>query len=227
MKAFSSGPLTFEPVARGLKINSEACHCWTLRYGQRELAMHTLPDTLTQDGIREEFAVDIEAFRRKAEIKYRPDVLELIEEATGEALARIAVSTLPAGFSGCIPDDRHRYWLLTAAKPQRGMPVTLQGFAKLSVMLAAPERAWIASLLPDDVLSSDPDEWRAPSSWEIRHVVGEGSFTGISGARAAALVGVTPQNFRKYIATDGAKSRQTISFAMWHLLLHKLGVARI
>ena len=41
------------------------------------------------------------------------------------------------------------------------------------------------------------------------------------------MVGVTPQNFRKYTARDGASTRQGMSFAMWHLLLHKLGVQRV
>lgn len=227
MQAFSSGPFTFEPAARGLKLNGEACRHWSLRYGSRELAMHTLPDTLTQDGIRQEFAEDVSAFRRKAEIKHRPDVLELIEEATDKVLARIPIgSWWPEGFSGCIPDDRFPYWLMTQAKPRSGMPVTLQEFAKIVEDFAEPANAWIAGLLPSDVLTMAPSEWRAPSSWEIRHVVGDGSFTGVSGAKAATLVGVTPQNFRKYTAADGAKTRQAISFAMWHLLLHKLGVAR-
>lgn len=226
MQAFSSGPFTFEPAARGPKLNGEACRHWSLRYGSRELAMHTLPDTLTQDGIRQEFAGDVSAFCRKAQAEHSPDVLELVEEATGTVLARLAASTFPAEFSGCITDDRFPYWLMTAAKPRHGMPVTIQEFAALAPALAAPANAWIAGLLPDDVLTSTPSEWRAPSGWEIRHVVGEGSLTGISGARAAELVGVTPQNFRKYTAADGAKTRQAISFAMWHLLLHKLGVAR-
>lgn len=226
MQAFSSGPFAFESAARGLKINGEHCYQWTLHYGQRELAMDTLPDSFTQDDIREAFGDDIGSFVRKAQAEHAPDVLELIEEATGEALARIAVTTLPDRFSGCIPDDRFPYWLLTAEKPRRGMPVTLQEFAGLARSLAAPVNSWIAGLLPDDVLTDDPAEWRAPTSWEIRHVVGEGSLTGISGAKAAALVGVTPQGFRKYTAADRAKTRQSISFAMWHLLLHKLGVTR-
>ena len=55
-------------------------------------------------------------------------------------------------------------------------------------------------------------------------VVGVGSFIGISGAKAADLVGVNASSFRKYTAQEGAKSRQSMSYAMWHLLLHKLGV---
>ncbi|MBH2008100.1 MAG: hypothetical protein I8H71_00465 [Xanthomonadaceae bacterium] len=61
----------------------------------------------------------------------------------------------------------------------------------------------------------------------MRYIVGEGSFTRVSGAKAAALVGVTPQNFRKYTAGDSAKNRQSISFSMWHLLLAKLQIKAV
>ena len=89
--------------------------------------------------------------------------------------------------------------------------------------LVAP--SWyIAARLPPDVLTEDPATWRAPTSAEIRVVVGKDSETGLSGAAAAHLVGVLPQNFRKYTAADDAVSRQKMSFAMWHLLLHRAGV---
>src|SRR5699024_4022806 len=119
-------------------------------------------------------------------------------------------------------DDRSEYWLQSENR-LRSRDVTLTEYAKIAVQHAAPKLGWIAETLPDDVLTEDPDEWRPPTAWEIRHVVGEGSFTGISGAKAAELVGITPQNFRKYTARDGASTRQNISFATWHLLLHKLG----
>jgi hypothetical protein len=93
--------------------------------------------------------------------------------------------------------------------------------------VTAPANAWIAELFPNEVLDIDPDAWRAPTAWELRHVVGEGSFTRVSGAKAAALVGVSPQNFRKYTAGDSAKNRQSISFAMWHLLLARLQVKAV
>ena len=57
-----------------------------------------------------------------------------------------------------------------------------------------------------------------------RIVIGKDSETGLSGAQAAHLVGVLPQNFRKYTAADDAASRQKMSFSMWHLLLHRTGV---
>ena len=82
----------------------------------------------------------------------------------------------------------------------------------------------VQALLPPDVLSEDPGAWRAPTSAEIRVVIGKDSATGLPGAQAAHLVGVLPQNFRKYTAADDAASRQKMSFAMWHLLLHRTGV---
>jgi len=82
----------------------------------------------------------------------------------------------------------------------------------------------VQALLPVEVLTEDPAAWRAPSAAEIRVVIGKDSETGLPGAQAAHLVGVLPQNFRKYTAADDAASRQKMSFAMWHLLLHRTGV---
>lgn len=73
-------------------------------------------------------------------------------------------------------------------------------------------------------MTDDPEQWRAPTAAEIRIVVGKGSETGLTGAQAARIVGVLPQNVRKYTATDDASLRQKMSFAMWHLLLHRVGV---
>ena len=78
--------------------------------------------------------------------------------------------------------------------------------------------------LPPDVLTEDPNLWRAPTADEIRLVVGLRSATRVSGAIAGRLVGISEQNFRKYTAKDGAAAKHKISFAMWHYLLHKLDV---
>ena len=89
--------------------------------------------------------------------------------------------------------------------------------------LVAPN-SHITTLLPADVLTENPAEWRAPTAADIKIVVGKGSETGLPGSVAAHLVGVLPQNFRKYTAADDAASRQKMSYAMWHLLLHRVGV---
>ncbi|MFG5777706.1 hypothetical protein ACFIQF_11590 [Comamonas sp. J-3] len=160
----------------------------------------------------------------------------------GKVLSTLYALAPIAGLSRGLIDDRFDTW---AVSDELGsVPMGADEFARLkeaheaigaayefkNVRGGIPQyktpndNAWIASLLPDDVLTDAPEAWRAPTSWELRHVVGEGSFTGVTGAKAAELVGVTPQNFRKYTAADDATTRQKISFAMWHLLLHKLGV---
>jgi len=153
-----------------------------------------------------------------------------------------------APLDGLVPhvlmSDRYETWLYVPDVPDCDglIPMGADEFARLKtaheaikkallrepiVEVPAPPLAWVQELLPDSVLTEDADEWRAPTAWEIRHVVGEGSFTGVTGAQAAAIIGVSAQNFRKYLAGDNAKHRQSISYAMWHLLLHKLGVKAI
>ena len=127
------------------------------------------------------------------------------------------------GLAGAIPDDRFPFWAkcgLLAA------PVTIAEWRGMAKRIAAPRRAWIANLLPSEILDANPDTWRAPTAWEIRHIVGEGSLTGMSGAKAAALIGISPANFRKYTASEGAANRQSISFAGWHLLLLRMEIVR-
>ena len=222
MSAFQTGPFSFEPSPRGLRRNGVSARGWTLSYGCASLATRTLPDGLTQSEIRDAFASDIGAFVEQAKTENRPMRINLVDAETDTIVAGFFSHSM-CGLTPGLIDDRSRYWLQS---PDRSYSrdVTLSEFAELAARYAAPENSWIAGLLPDEVLTTDPDVWRAPSSWEIRHVVGEGSFTGISGASAAKLVGVTPQNFRKYTAADTAKTRQKMGFAMWHYLLNRLRI---
>ena len=89
--------------------------------------------------------------------------------------------------------------------------------------LVAPA-ARIAAMLPEETLTEDPSAWWMPTGAEIRIVIVRNSETGLTVAEAAGLIGVLPQNFRKYTAADDASSRQKMSFAMWHLLLYRTGV---
>lgn len=227
MLTYAFGPFRLVPGRRTVLLNdAKSIKQWHLFYGDTELAMRSLDTPMMSADIRGAFATDIGGFVRRAQTAHAPKVLELIEQASDMVLARISVSDWPDGFADTMPNNQHPYWLMDSEQTCMGMPVTLQEFAAIAVECAYPTRAWIAGLLPDEVLTLDPALWRAPTSWEIRHVVGEGSLTGLSGAKAAELVGVTPQNFRKYTAADDAKSRQAISFAMWHLLLRRLDIVK-
>lgn len=145
------------------------------------------------------------------------------------------------GLSSTLIDDRHKTWAVTdeiGTGLKAAVPMGKDEFERLKTAhqaiaealtenrtepKKAPPLAWVLDLLPEEITTENPSEWRAPTSWEIRHLVGEGSFSGLSGAKAAELVGVSPANFRKYTASDDAKNRQKISYAMWHLLLIKIG----
>lgn len=219
---FRSGPFEFACAPKGASVAGVQMNRWTLFYGHQRLGEKMLPRAATQTEVREAFEGDLGRFVVEAKSRCGSEPYELVTPA-GDVLARVVLSAVE-GLAPCIPDDRFPFWVVTAQKPTRGEPVTLEQFGLLVANHLPAPRAWIADMLPEAVLTTDPAAWAPPSSWQIRHVVGEGSFTGITGAAAAALVGVSPQNFRKYTAADDARTRQPISFSMWHLLLHKLGV---
>lgn len=222
---FKYGPFIFSHG--GLKsVNTKPQRTWTLHYGSDFVAQRTLPGVdISEPAAIEAFADEVAAFKARAQSEHAPDVVHLIDFETGDAVAAIECATDPGLTPGLI-DDRSRYWLRSANR-LRSRNVTLSEFAARAAEHAAPPLHWVAGLLPDDVLTTSPDDWRSPTSWEIRHIVGEGSFTRVTGAKAAELVGVSAQNFRKYLAADDARTRQRMSFAMWHLLLHRLGVQRL
>ncbi len=201
-------------------------YTYDIYYGPRLLAHNIDADGETRQAVIESLG-DCLA-RLRGELRDRSEVyyIDLVTgdgEKTGAGFWCEALAV--PGMQGAIPDDRFPYWLRSQDRVW-AMPVSLAEFSAIAERHRAPPLTWIANLLPDAVLTDDPEQWRAPTAFELRHVVGEGSFTGISGAKAAALVGISPQNFRKYLAAYTAKNRQSISFSAWHLLLQRLGVIR-
>jgi len=245
---FNYGPFSFAPGQRA-QINGQRTTEWEMHYGAERTAARRIPEDASRADIIEAFGDDRRAFIREAQ----PAVVPQPNSLEGGYTVRLVTSTKSTGQHGgvidsflCLApipgmsagliDDRYPTWAVSEIGTVE--PMGEDEFMRLKSAHEAirdalldgikPQQrrpnAWIAGLLPDDVLTQEPEHWRAPAAWEIRHVVGEGSFTGITGAGAAGLVGVTPQNFRKYTAQDGASTRQNMSFAMWHLLLHRLGV---
>ena len=225
MTEFNIGPFLLSSAPRPVTVAGVASQRWTLSYGDAELSFRTIREGLTQQQVHDEFAGDIAEFARKNREANAPSRVDLIDFESGDDVAHFYSGDM-CGMTPGLIDDRSRYWIRSEGRLY-SRAVTLSEFAMLAVAHADAQHGWIAGLLTDAVLTNDPGEWRAPTSWEIRHVVGEGSFTGITGSKAAELVGVSAQNFRKYTARDGASTRQSMSFAMWHLLLHKLGVKRV
>lgn len=211
---FMVGPFEIHPAGN---------ETYNIYYGAKVLRRGIYAPGGTRQAVIEDLGEQLADLRRDMEDRTELHEIQLVTPA-GDVLDTFCseAGALP-GMQGIIPNDDHPYWAKCGI---RAMPVTLHKWARLTEDHRAIENGWIANLLPDSVLTNDPAEWRAPTSFEIRHVVGEGSFTGLSGAKAASLVGISPANFRKYTASDSAKNRQTISFAAWHLLLLRLRVTR-
>lgn len=218
---FSTGPFTVRPSGR-----IQGDQLFDIFYGESLMVerVPVEPGTQSQvtERLEESLSKIIVELCEDHEASHRIDLVN----SDGERVAAFrAGASVVEDMSAGLIDDRFKYWLRSEDRLY-SMPVTLNEYATIKAKNERPDNAWIADLLPDDVLTHDASEWRAPTAWEIRHIVGTGSFIGISGAKAAELIGVSPTNFRKYTAGEGAKNRQKMSFAMWHLLLHRLGVQR-
>ncbi|MDW0360835.1 hypothetical protein Q8G38_16095 [Halomonas venusta] len=218
---FTIGPFTIAPMGAVGTHRQRFSVSYNHRYNAE-----IVTEAKTQRDVADAAGDAISQLRRHLKEDHECATLIRLTDGKGQTLSKFyADGVLPDMTPGLV-DDRFDYWL----KDESGkysQAVTLGEFATLVEQHGLLKHSWIADLLPSDVLTTNVDEWRAPTPWEIRHIVGEGSFIGISGAKAAALVGVTARNFRKYTAQDGAKSRQNMSFAMWHLLLHRLAVQKI
>lgn len=222
MEAFQIGPFDYAPGATR-RVNGTLQTEWAMAYGAKPIGSAFVPESADRSRIIEALTTSRGEFCERAKQAHAPDQLVLHRWDDATTLDATDIDHWPDGLSACIADDRSELWATVSGSTHR-MPVTLGQYTETVRKHGAPPLHWIAGLLSDDVTARDAAKWRAPTSWELRNVVGEGSFTGVTGAQAAALVGVTPQNFRKYTARDGASTRQGMSFAMWHLLLHKLGV---
>ena len=220
MEAFQIGPFDYAP-GKVRTLNGVSQTEWALSYGGELVGSAWVAGDRAQ--VVEALAVQHGDYVARLRTDNAPDCLILRRWDDAAPLDSMLLESWPDALAGSGVNDSSEFWAEVQGTRRR-MRVTLQHWARLKELHQAPHLSWLAGLLPADVLARESADWRAPTSWELRHVVGEGSFTGISGAQAAALVGVTPQNFRKYTARDGASTRQGMSFAMWHLLLHKLGV---
>jgi hypothetical protein len=215
---FYHGPFRFEPLGDLVFLGGIQCQKWGLFYANKKWASDFVEITATRTAIRNEFEEVISAWIREAREKDSARRVHLVTPG-GAVLCTARLSSLPEGVSSCIPDDRFPFWLITDTTPTRGMPVTLGEWTRIAKAHSAPRLFWITDVLPGAVLTHDVGVWRPPTPFEIRHVVGEGSLTGVAGDCAAAKVGMTPQNFRKYLG-----GTQKMPFAVWHLLLNRLEV---
>lgn len=211
---FMVGPFEIRPAGQ------DTYNIW---YGLKQKAQGVYAPGKTRQAVTESLSDILIDIKNKLRDATALHCIRLVTPAGDELDEMWCEGDALEGLTGAIPDERFAFWAkcgLLAA------PVTIAEWRSLAKRKAAPRRAWIANLLPSEILDANPETWRAPTAWEIRHLVGEGSLTGMSGAKAAALIGISPANFRKYTASEGAANRQSISYAGWHLLLLRMEIIR-
>lgn len=230
---FSAGPFVIVP-GRTFSHNGHPLQTLRLEYLGERLGEVDMPVDVTRATVIFELRSLMHPKRVELQDRTPLHLIQYVTPAPGSITDTAptpigsfwSTSRVLPGMSPVWAGDSAPAWVISE-KPTHAMPADPDDYAKLRAQHEAAPLAWVAALLDDDVLTLDPKEWRVPTEFELRLVIGEHSFTGVSGAKAADLVGVTPQNFRKYTARNGAVTRQNMSFAMWHLLLHRLGVCRL
>lgn len=85
-------------------------------------------------------------------------------------------------------------------------------------------KTWIVNLLSPACLASNSGKWKAPSYFDICHVVGTGSLTGLSVDRASALLGIPPERLTFYLLPDNDGRRSPMTYQMWNKLLVSTGI---
>ncbi len=216
-ESFMTGPFEIRPVAGGYRI------C----YGAKIKSGVLRSEGVTRQAVLSDLDDELRSMRCKLQNQTEICTVDLIDFETQAVLHSFDIEGRACcAMQSVIPDDSSKLWAVVRESRFAQRISSLQGWFALMRQHRALENGWIANLLPEAVLSTDLEQWRAPTSWELRHVVGEGSLTGISVAKAAGMVGITPANFRKYTASDTAKNRQPISYAAWHLLLQRLHILR-
>lgn len=205
------------------EVRPKTADLFDIHYGPRVMRRGMYAPGATRHAVIEELSDVLAELRRDLEDRTELFCIELVTPVGDVVDHFYSEDRALPGMGGNIPCDQSALW---AKAGLMAMPITLHDWPGIVARHRATAYGWIGNLLPDDVMTTDPEVWRAPTAWEIRHLVGEGSLTGVSGAKAAALVGISPANFRKYTASDTAKNRQSMSFAAWHLLLLRLRVTR-
>ncbi|WP_199135243.1 hypothetical protein [Delftia sp. ASV31] len=232
---YRHGPFDFKSSFPSVS-NGSPGRSWTMFYGDQQVSQrHIAGLEITRGTLMDAFSDALTAFVKKAKHTHSPTRVDLMDVKAGSSIADFACyDTTQLGLEPLelvVPDTK---WQLRCTRTGRVRNVhDIREYMEIVANHVPSEQearnGWIAGMLPRSVLTHDQWEWRAPTSWEIRHVASQGAlvdYINMSGPKAAELVGVTAQNFRKYTAHEGAESHQKISFAMWHLLLHRLGVQR-
>lgn len=170
--------------------------------------------------MKHEYSAVLSQFKTKMLEEHKPTRVELVNKAGG-VISQFSTYTDNVDFqrlpTGSVLGGSQ---LIVNGKACGG--ITIDEFIKLAISYKSRTNSYITRLLPEDVMTQDHSKWRSPNRFEIIHLSGLHSLTGITHEQAAHLIGVTASNFRKYLAKDSASARASISFSAWHVLMMRL-----
>lgn len=216
LKEFYAGPYLLKP------IETEEGLQWQFSYGGEIIAQKPIKSR-SRRTIPKAFTVEADLYRES--LKERFDApLATLENLYGEKLLEVRLLPKAKWFlDGAKQTEQEQSNFIISFRDAEYL-ITLETLLDLYKQYLAPQRYWISQVLPASSLTTEIERWEPPSSWAIRHLMGEESFVGKKITEIADLVGVSARNFRAYSAAEGTRNRYDIPFATWHLLLQRLEI---
>ncbi|WP_321888016.1 hypothetical protein [Paraburkholderia bannensis] len=221
MQDFQHGPFRYHSEDAGATDQSGKLQ-WSVSYAGTILERRALCSDFEREELIDTFKRTIDRFITHARGQFQPVTITLERWNTrNNPIARAPVLHVPAGLSIAVPNRHSEYWVRLAGT-RRCAPMPPENFLAFVREATPAPHAWITQFLRADVLTCDAQAWRAPSAWEVLHVIGKGSWTATSTAQAASMLGLAARTVSNYV-TSGERF-QTIQFSAWHTLLHLLGI---
>ncbi|WP_322052323.1 hypothetical protein [Paraburkholderia bannensis] len=221
MQDFQHGPFRYQADDAGATGNRHRVQ-WSVSYAGMILEQRSVSADFEREDIVDIFKGTIERFITHARGQFQPVTITLERWNTrNQPIARVPVLHVPAGMNIAVPNRHSEYWVRLAGT-HRCAPMSPENFLSFVREATPAPHAWITQFLRADLLTCDAQAWRAPTAWEVLHVIGKGSWTATSTAQAANMLGLAVRTVSNYV-TSGDRF-QTIQFSAWHTLLHLLGV---
>ena len=222
MEVFQYGAFYFKPECE-ISQDGQVLIEWSLNYGEKPLGTKLTHVGTPQKEIINGFSDLISAFVLLKKQNLLTQSVYFYDKETDcfmDSFKTMEIDDMTHAI-----DDKSQYWLCNREK-SKALPLdSIRSYIHTRIRYEATASSWIAQMLPKDTLAFNAKEWKAPTGWHFRHIVGEGSFTGRTIKNAADAIGVATRKIIKYSQSNGDKD-QSIGFAEWHMLLYKFKLKR-
>ena len=157
---FAIGPFTIAPIGAVGPYRQRFSVSYNAQY-----SAEIVTDAKTQREVADAASESIAALRKELRAEHEDKTLINLTDNRGEVINGFyAAGPLPDMSAGLI-DDRSTYWL----KDESGLyslDVNLTQYAQQRAAHELPRYARIADGLSGAVLTTDAEQWRAPTAWE-------------------------------------------------------------